>query len=145
MAGLRKKHRSRMIIFGLSMLAIATVIVGVAFKDGIQLYRSPTEVAANAPKADELFKLGGLVVEGSWEKGETHQFTITDTANEINVVFNGIMPDLFSEGQGTIVTGKLVDGVFVASDVLAKHDETYMPSEVVDTLKAQGVYVEPES
>lgn len=145
MAGLRKRHRVRMIVLGLSMLVIASIIVGFAFKDGIQLYRSPTEVIADLPKEDELFKMGGLVMEGSWIKGEVHQFTITDTANDIPVTFNGIMPDLFSEGQGTIVTGKLVDGVFVASNVLAKHDETYMPSEVVDTLKAQGVYVEPES
>ncbi len=145
MAGLRKKHRIRMVVFGLSLLVVATGLVGYAFNDGIQLYRSPTEVVADLPKEDEIFKMGGLVVEGSWEKGVPHQFIITDTANDIRVSFNGIMPDLFSEGQGTIVTGKLVDGLFVATNVLAKHDETYMPSEVVDTLRAQGVYIESES
>ncbi|MCF6304006.1 MAG: cytochrome c maturation protein CcmE [Rhodobacteraceae bacterium] len=145
MAGLRKKHRIRMVVLGLTMLSVATILAGIGLSSKIQLYRSPSEVMADLPNEDEMFKMGGLVVEGSWKKGETHIFIITDTANDISVAFNGIMPDLFSEGQGTIVTGKLVDGVFIASDVLAKHDETYMPSEVVDTLKAQGVYVEPES
>ncbi len=145
MAGLRKKRRIQMVVVGLSLLAIAAILVGFAFNSGIQLYRSPTEVVADGPLPDERFKMGGLVVEGSWEKGETHVFLVTDTATEISVSYNGILPDLFSEGQGTIVTGNLVDGVFIASDVLAKHDESYMPSEVIDTLREQGVYQEPES
>ena len=145
MAGLRKKRRIQMIVVGLSLLAVGAILVGVGFSSGIQLYRSPTEVVADAPQADERFKLGGLVVENSWERGETHVFVVTDTNNELRVTYNGILPDLFSEGQGTIVTGNLIDGTFVATEVLAKHDETYMPTEVVDILKEQGVYVEPES
>ncbi len=145
MAGLRKKRRIQMVVVGLSLLAVGAILIGVGFTSGIQLYRSPTEIAADTPPPDERFKLGGLVVEGSWEKGETHSFLVTDTANDIRVSFKGIMPDLFSEGQGTVITGNLVGGVFVASEVLAKHDETYMPSEVVNILKEQGVYQEPES
>jgi len=145
MIGLRKKRRIELIIVGMTLLVVASILVGVAFSQGIQLYRSPTEILADAPKPEEQFKLGGLVVEGSWQRGETHVFVITDTANDISVSFNGLMPDLFGEGQGTIVTGSMVDGIFVASDVLAKHDETYMPSEVVDILREQGVYQEPQS
>jgi len=145
MAGLKKKRRIRMIITGLTLLMIASVMVGYGLRNKIELYRSPTQVVTNAPNADELFKMGGLVLEGSWQTGETHSFVITDTTNDVSVLFRGIMPDLFSEGQGTIVTGHLVDGVFVATDVLAKHDETYMPSEVVDTLREQGVFQEPDS
>ncbi|MBL4808118.1 MAG: cytochrome c maturation protein CcmE [Rhodobacteraceae bacterium] len=145
MAGLRKKRRIQMVVVGLSLLAVAAILVSVAFKSGIELYRSPSDVALNPPPETERFKLGGLVVEGSWEKGETHTFIITDTANDINVIYNGILPDLFNEGQGTIVTGTFQEGVFVATEVLAKHDENYMPAEVIDILQDQGVYQDPDT
>ncbi len=143
MAGLKKKRRIQLIVLGLGLLAIAAILVGTAFKDGIELYRSPAQVAESAPADGQRFRLGGLVKEGSWEKGETHHFVITDTNFDVPVSYNGILPDLFAEGQGTIVTGTLENGVFIATEVLAKHDEEYMPAEVIDSLKEQGYYVDP--
>jgi len=143
MAGLKKKRRIQMIVAGMSLLVLAAVLMSVAFKDGIEFFRSPTQVTEDMPSPDERFRLGGLIKEGSWVKGDTHAFVITDTNMDIPVVFKGILPDLFDEGQGTIATGQLINGQFVASEVLAKHDEEYMPAEIVDALKAQGVYVEP--
>jgi len=145
MAGLKKKRRIQMIVVGLVLMASAAIIMGVAFKSGIQYFRSPTQVAEQMPGPNELFRLGGLVKEGSWVKGDTHTFIITDTHMEVPVSYAGILPDLFKEGQGTIATGRLVNGQFVATEVLAKHDEAYMPAEVIDALKKQGVYVAPTS
>ena len=109
----------------------------------VQLIRSPTDIAAQAPREGEVFRLGGLVKEGSWERdGEIHRFLVTDTDLDFPVRYAGIVPDLFREGTGTIVTGRIEDGIFVASEVLARHDETYMPAEVVDVLKEKGVYQE---
>jgi len=145
MAGLKKKRRIQMIVAGMTLLVMAAVLMSVAFKDGIEFFRSPTQVSEDMPSPDERFRLGGLIKEGSWVKGDTHRFVITDTNSEIPVVYAGILPDLFDEGQGTIATGQLINGEFVASEVLAKHDEEYMPAEIVDALKEQGVYVEPSS
>lgn len=145
MAGLKKKRRIQMIVAGLVLMGSAAVLMGVAFKDGIEFFRSPTQVTEAMPGPNERFRLGGLIKEGTWEKGDTHRFVITDTNFDIPVVYSGILPDLFSEGQGTIATGQLVNGEFVATEVLAKHDEEYMPAEVLDALKEQGVYVEPAS
>ena len=145
MAGLKKKRRIQMVVVGLVLMASAAILMGVAFKDGIEFFRSPTQVAEEMPGPDERFRLGGLVKEGSWVQGDTHTFVITDTNEEITVSYSGIMPDLFDEGQGTIATGQLVNGQFVATEVLAKHDESYMPAEVIDALKEQGIYVEPNS
>ncbi len=145
MAGLKKKRRIQMIVAGLVLMASAAVLMGIAFKDGIEFFRSPTQVVEELPGPNERFRLGGLIKEGTWEKGDVHRFVITDTSNDIPVSYAGILPDLFEEGQGTIATGQLVNGEFVASEVLAKHDEEYMPAEVIDALKDQGVYVEPSS
>lgn len=145
MAGLKKKRRIQMVVAGLVLMSSAAVLMGYAFQDGIEFFRSPTQVVEEMPGETERFRLGGLIKEGTWVKGDTHRFVITDLNNDVPVVFAGIMPDLFGEGQGTIATGQLVDGEFVASEVLAKHDEEYMPAEVVDALKEQGVYVEPSS
>ncbi len=145
MAGLKKKRRIQMIVAGMVLLVMATGLMGYAFQDGIELYRSPTQVSEDMPGPDERFRLGGLIKEGSWVKGDTHSFVITDTNMDIPVVYSGILPDLFDEGQGTIATGQLINGEFVASEVLAKHDEEYMPAELVDSLKEQGYYVEPSS
>ena len=145
MAGLKKKRRIQMIIAGMALLVMAVGLMGYAFQDGIEFFRSPTQVAEDSPSPDERFRLGGLVKEGSWVKGDTHQFVITDSNEEVRVVYKGILPDLFTEGQGTITTGQLVNGEFIASEVLAKHDETYMPAEIVDALKEQGYYVDPDT
>ncbi len=145
MAGLKKKRRIQMIVAGLVLMASASILMGVAFKDGIEFFRSPTQVAEQMPGPNERFRLGGLVKEGSWVKGDTHTFVITDTNMDVPVSYSGILPDLFKEGQGTIATGRLVNGQFIATEVLAKHDEAYMPAEVIDALKKQGVYVAPTS
>ena len=145
MAGLKKKRRIQMIVAGMTLMFLAAGLMGYAFQDGIEFFRSPTQVAEDTPSPSERFRLGGLIKEGSWVKGDTHHFVITDLNMDVPVVYTGILPDLFSEGQGTIATGMLVNGEFVASEVLAKHDEAYMPAEVVDALKEQGFYVEPDS
>jgi cytochrome c-type biogenesis protein CcmE len=143
-AGLKKRQRIRMIVVGLTLLAAAAVVTGYGLRKGIELFRSPSQVAEHRPPDGERFQLGGLVKEGSWISGPVHQFVITDLAAEVPVRFEGIVPDLFREGQGTIVKGALMRGYFVADEVLAKHDEKYMPREVVDALKEQGVWQPPE-
>jgi len=147
MKSLKKKRRIHVIIASFVALAIATALIGTALKDGINLYRSPSELLADPPSQDEVFKVGGLVVVGSIlpDEGQKFFFSVTDTNAVVNVHYVGRdpKPDLFEEGQGTIATGSYVNGVFQATEILAKHDETYMPKEVIDSLKEQGVYVEP--
>ena len=109
-------------------------------RDGIQYFRSPSQVIEQSPLPTELFRIGGLVKDESWIKGKKHQFVVTDTENDISVEFIGILPDLFREGQGVIATGNLVNNIFIASEVLAKHDENYIPKEVMETLKEKGLY-----
>ena len=109
-------------------------------RDGIQYFRSPSQVIEQSPLPTELFRIGGLVKDESWIKGKKHQFVVTDTENDISVEFIRILPDLFREGQGVIATGNLVNNIFIASEVLAKHDENYIPKEVMDTLKEKGLY-----
>ena len=109
-------------------------------RDGIQYFRSPSQVIEQSPLPTELFRIGGLVKDETWIKGKKHQFVVTDTENDISVEFIGILPDLFREGQGVIATGNLVNNIFIASEVLAKHDENYIPKEVMDTLKEKGLY-----
>lgn len=144
MAGLKKKRRIQLIVAGFVFLVTAGVLIGFAAKDGIEFFRSPSQVAEKAPSPKEVFRIGGLVAEGSLQRsGRTIQFAVTDGGATVPVKFTGILPDLFDEGQGMIATGNLIDGTFVATEILAKHDEEYMPKEVVDALKAQGVYVTP--
>lgn len=152
MAGLKslkKRRRVQVLIAAAVSLLIATGLIGYSLRDGINLYRSPTQVAELAPDPAEYFQLGGLVKEGSIvdRAGVEFDFVITDGAVEIPVAYKGRdpRPDLFSEGQGTIAKGYYRDGRFEAMDLLAKHDETYMPREVVDTLKETGVYQDPNS
>jgi cytochrome c-type biogenesis protein CcmE len=97
------------------------------------------------PRPGEVFRIGGLVEEGSIVRGqgETVTFRVTDTNATVPVAYTGVLPDLFGEGQGMVGTGSMRDGVFVATEILARHDETYMPAEVVDALKEQGVYQDP--
>lgn len=145
MKGLKKKRRVQIILLAFVALALSTALIGYAMQDGINFFRSPTQVSEQPPTAGEVFRLGGLVEEGSLVRGqgEAITFRVTDTKQVIPVTYTGILPDLFAEGQGVVATGKMEGGTFVASEILAKHDETYMPKEVIDALKDQGVYVAP--
>lgn len=145
MKSLRKQRRIQILVVAALALVLATGLIGYAMRDGINFFRSPSQVTEAPPPETETFRLGGLVEDGSIVRGqgETVTFRVTDGGATIPVAFTGVLPDLFSEGQGMIGTGKLVNGTFVASEILAKHDETYMPKEVMDALKEQGVYKEP--
>jgi cytochrome c-type biogenesis protein CcmE len=146
MKGLKKKRRIQIIALAFVALALSTGLIGYAMRDGINFFRTPSQVTQSPPPPTETFRIGGLVVEGSLQRGqsETVTFRVTDTATEVPVSYTGVLPDLFDEGQGMVGTGRMVDGVFQATEILAKHDETYMPKEVVDALKEQGVYVDPD-
>jgi cytochrome c-type biogenesis protein CcmE len=145
MKGLKKTRRIQIILVAVVALVASTALIGYAMKDGINLFRSPSQVQTDPPRPGEVFKLGGLVEVGSLIRGQgdTISFTVTDSAQTVPVTFKGVLPDLFAEGAGVVATGEIVQGTFVASEILAKHDETYMPKEVIDALKEQGVYVEP--
>ncbi|WP_022706653.1 cytochrome c maturation protein CcmE [Paracoccus zeaxanthinifaciens] len=149
MKSLKKQRRIQIVAAAAVALTAASVLIGIGFSDGINLYRSPSQVAEAAPDADEFFQLGGLVKDGSIRDGAgvAFDFVITDGAAEIPVSYVGRepRPDLFGEGQGTIAKGWFRNGRFEAREILAKHDETYMPREVIDTLKETGVYQEPSS
>ena len=145
MKGLKKTRRIQIIVVAFVALALSTALIGYAMKDGINLFRSPSQVATVPPNAGEIFRLGGLVEVGSLVRGQGDviTFKITDIKDTIPVAFKGVLPDLFAEGAGVIAMGQMEGDTFVASEVLAKHDETYMPKEVIDALKAQGVFVAP--
>ncbi len=147
MKGLKKQRRIQVILLAFVALAIATALIGYAMRDGINYFRSPAQVLEEPPREGEVFRMGGLVLEGSIVRGEGEsvRFVVTDGGGDVPVVFTGILPDLFGENQGMIGTGTYVNGVFEATEILAKHDESYMPAEVVDALKEQGVYVEPDA
>ena len=147
MKTLKKRRRIQIIMVSIVTLVLATGLIGWALQDGINYFRSPSAVIAEPPLASEVFRIGGLVEEGSLVKGQgmAITFAVTDGGSTVPVTYTGVLPDLFEENQGMIGTGSYVDGVFVATEILAKHDESYMPKEVVDALKEQGVYVEPES
>jgi cytochrome c-type biogenesis protein CcmE len=147
MKGLKKQRRIQILaLAGVCLLGVLAILWFLP-KDAFQFFRSPSEVVAAPPGADEFFQLGGLVKEGSMSavEGVQFSFVISDGATEVPVRYVGKdpAPDLFGEGQGTIVKGYYIDGVFQASELLAKHDETYMPAEVIDMLKEQGVYQDP--
>lgn len=145
MRNLKKQRRIQIIVIAFVALAVATGLIGYAMRDGINFFRSPKQVVEQPPEAGEIFRIGGLVEPGSLVQGqgEAITFKVTDGGASIPVSYTGIKPDLFKEGQGTIALGQMVDGVFVATEILAKHDETYMPKEVIDALKEQGVYQAP--
>jgi cytochrome c-type biogenesis protein CcmE len=128
-----------MIAGGVAALAVAAALVLSAFQKNLVFFFTPTQVAANEAPQGRAFRVGGLVVPGSLKRqadGLTVQFVVTDTAKSIPVVYKGILPDLFREGKGVVTQGRLgPDGVFRASEVLAKHDENYMPPEAADALK----------
>jgi len=147
MKSLKKQRRIQIIALAFVALAASTALIGFAMRDGINFFRSPSQVAEAPPGSTEVFRLGGLVEEGTLIIGEseTITFAVTDGAASVPVTYTGIRPDIFGEGEGTVATGRLVNGVFEATEILAKHDESYMPKEVIDALKEQGVYVEPDS
>jgi cytochrome c-type biogenesis protein CcmE len=134
----RRHKRVAFIVAGLAGLAIAAYLVASAFRNNLVFFFSPTQVAAKEAPVDRTFRIGGLVQEGTLQRdndGLTVRFTVTDTAANIPVVYKGILPDLFKEGRGCVAQGKLgSDGVFRADQVLAKHDENYMPPEAGDAL-----------
>ncbi len=138
----RKQRRIRLIIIGIALLAVAATAIGFGFKNSIEYFKSPTQIAEEGTPTDGLFRVGGLVKESTviHKEGDVVEFIVTDGNSDISVSYTGLLPDLFSEGQGAIARGRLIDDIFVAEEILAKHDETYMPREVVDALKEQGVY-----
>lgn len=145
MRGLKKQRRIQIIAIAAVALAVSTVLIGYAMRDGINFFRSPSQVAEAPPPESEVFRIGGLVEVGTLIRGrsETITFNVTDGGASVPVSYTGVLPDLFGENEGTVATGSLRDGVFVATEVLARHDETYMPKEVIDALKEQGVYKDP--
>ena len=147
MKGLKKRRRVQVIVLAFVALALATGLAGYALKDGINYFRSPSQVMEAPPAAGEVFRIGGLVETGTLVRGEGEsvRFSVTDGGASVPVVFAGVLPDLFNEGQGMIGTGSYVDGTFQATEILAKHDEDYMPKEVIDALKEQGIYEDPNS
>ena len=129
----RRHKRIAFIVAALAALSVAAFLVANAFRNNLVFFFSPTQVAAKEAPVDRTFRIGGLVQEGTVERdpdGLTVRFTVTDTAASIPVVYKGILPDLFKEGKGCVAQGKIgADGVFQADQVLAKHDENYMPPE----------------
>ncbi|MBH0237591.1 cytochrome c maturation protein CcmE [Methylobrevis albus] len=140
----RKQRRLTLIAAAGTVLAVSAGLVLNAASSRITLFKTPTEIAEGlAGQGDQRLRIGGLVKDGSVLRGEgaTVRFAVTDTVNDVPVTYVGLLPDLFREGQGVVAEGRLgPDGVFTADNVLAKHDENYMPKEVVDSLKAQGVW-----
>ena len=147
---MKRKHR-RLSVVVLAMLGLggAAALVLTALEDNIVFFYSPTQVAEKAPDPGRRLRIGGLVKEESLrrlEDGVTQAFVVTDMANDLKVTYRGVLPDLFREGQGIVAGGRLgSDGVFVADEVLAKHDENYMPPEVADALKKSGHWREEAS
>jgi cytochrome c-type biogenesis protein CcmE len=141
-----KRRRLYFVVTGMALLAIAAGLVLYAMNDTLVFFYSPSELLAKQVPPGRALRIGGLVETGSVARdadGTTVHFRVTDTAKTVPVVFKGILPDLFREGQGVVAGGTMSpDGVFVASDVLAKHDEKYMPKEVVDALKKSGRWQE---
>ena len=134
---MKRRHRRIAFIFvGLAALGLAAYLAASAFRNNLVFFFSPTEVAAKKAPVGRTFRVGGLVQEGTLKRdGLNVQFTVTDTVANIPVVYNGILPDLFKEGRGCVAQGKIgADGVFHAEQVLAKHDENYMPPEAGQAL-----------
>lgn len=136
-----KRQRMIFILIGLASLGIAVALILNAFRDNLVFFYSPTEIQAKHP-VGVLIRIGGLVKEGSIQKSTdslTTAFVLTDLKNDTTVHYKGLLPNLFREGQGIVAHGKLdASGIFIADELLAKHDEKYMPPEVADALKKSG-------
>ena len=137
-----RTRRGLWIVAGLAGLGIAVALVVNAFRSNLVFFFTPTQVAAHEAPRDRAFRIGGLVEAGSVARekdGLTVRFRVTDTAKTIPVVYTGLLPDLFREGKGVVAQGRIAsDGTFKATEVLAKHDENYMPPEAAEALKRAG-------
>jgi cytochrome c-type biogenesis protein CcmE len=143
----RKQRRLALIGTSLAVLAVAAALVLSALRESIVFFNSPTDVAEKHPAPGTRMRIGGLVKPGSVKRGDNLRvrFAVTDGKTDISVQYQGIVPDLFREGQGVVAEGKIdTAGIFAADTVLAKHDERYMPREVVDALKKSGHWQEGE-
>jgi cytochrome c-type biogenesis protein CcmE len=134
---MKPRHKRLALVVGvLAALGVAVGLVLNAFQSNLVFFFSPSQVAAKEAPVGKTFRLGGLVAEGSVKRDGTRvNFVVTDTAKTVPVQYEGILPDLFKEGKGVVAQGQLKDGVFVAREVLAKHDENYMPPEAAEALK----------
>jgi cytochrome c-type biogenesis protein CcmE len=144
----RKQQRATLLVSSLALLGIAAGLVLYALNDAIVFFYTPSEALTRQIAEGKRFRLGGLVEKGSLKHGDgaSVTFTVTDTDRTMPVSYHGQLPDLFREGQGVVAEGRLgPGGVFKADTVLAKHDETYMPKEVADALKAKGVWKEGQT
>jgi cytochrome c-type biogenesis protein CcmE len=133
-----KPRHKRLAVAGGLVVAVAAAVALVlnAFQSNLVFFYSPSQVAAHEAPEGHTFRIGGMVRQGTLKRdGIRDDFIVTDTAREIPVRYEGILPDLFKEGKGVVAQGQLKDGVFVAREVLAKHDENYMPPEAADALK----------
>ena len=138
----RKQRRGLLIGGGVAVLAVSLILVLFAMRGAIVYFYTPSDVVTKSVETGQRFRLGGLVAVGSVKRGDGTKvgFSVTDTIETIKVRYDGVLPDLFREGQGVIAEGKLDgSGVFQAGTVLAKHDETYMPPEVAKSLKEKGI------
>lgn len=139
-----KRRRLAFVAVGLLLLASAAALVLTALEDSIVFFYTPAQVAEKGVQPGQRIRLGGLVApnsRGKLEDGVTERFSVTDCRRTLQVVYRGVLPDLFREGQGVVAEGTLrPDGVFAASTVLAKHDENYMPKELASELKKQGMW-----
>ena len=136
---MKPRHRRiALIVAGIAGLVLATGLVLRALNENIAFFYTPTQVAANEAPQNRAFRVGGMVQTGSVKRqsdGVTVNFVVTDTAKNVTVAYKGVLPDLFREGKGVVTQGRLENGVFVASEVLAKHDENYMPPEAAEAMK----------
>ncbi|HEV8028165.1 MAG TPA: cytochrome c maturation protein CcmE [Stellaceae bacterium] len=144
----RKRRRLIGVLAGLGMLGIATALVLTAFSDNLVFFYSPSDLKTKHVAEGRRLRIGGLVENASLKReadGKTFEFSITDGENSVPVTYTGLLPDLFREGQGVVIQGMIgSDGMVRADEVLAKHDERYMPKEVVDALKKSGHWQEGE-
>jgi len=141
----RRKRRLALISTALGALSLALGLILLALRDNIVFFYGPSELAQKAPHAGQRLRIGGLVRQGSLvhEGGQTVRFAVTDKKQDVVVTYSGLLPDLFREGQGVVAEGTLgQDKLFHADSILAKHDERYMPRDVADALKKQGVWRE---
>ncbi len=144
----RKQTRLSLILAAMALIGLAVGMVLFAMKDSIVFFYTPSEIAEKHISPGTRVRLGGLVEKGTLVKGADGlvTFSVTDMTKTMKVSFKGLLPDLFREGQGVVAEGNpAADGSFVADTVLAKHDEKYMPKEIVDKLKAQGVWRDQKS
>ncbi len=143
---MKPKHkRLTFVVIAVGLLGAAVALVLVAFEENIVFFFSPTEILERKPPPGQRLRVGGLVEEGSVDRsgGSQVTFRVTDLANTVPVTYVGLLPDLFREGQGVVVEGYVENGVLRADEVLAKHDENYMPPEVAEALKKSGQWRDP--